>query len=57
MTATIATKYCTSCGAHLVMSGYTQFPCPSCETTLGRCVSCRKQSNAYVCPTCGFTGP
>ncbi|NIA10580.1 MAG: DUF1610 domain-containing protein [Nitrospiraceae bacterium] len=50
-------KYCTSCGVHLVEPGYTQFPCPICETTIGRCVSCRKQSNMYTCPKCGFTGP
>ncbi|PSQ10401.1 RNA-binding protein, partial [Halobacteriales archaeon QS_7_68_65] len=22
-----------------------------------RCATCRKQSNLYECPDCGFTGP
>ncbi|MEA3281649.1 MAG: HVO_2753 family zinc finger protein [Euryarchaeota archaeon] len=57
MAKTIAEKYCTSCGAHLVDSGYTRFQCPTCEMILGRCASCRKQSNPYTCPKCGFTGP
>ncbi|MEA1944419.1 MAG: HVO_2753 family zinc finger protein [Euryarchaeota archaeon] len=57
MAKTTTEKYCTSCGVHLVEPGYTQFPCPICETTIGRCVSCRKQSNVYTCPKCGFTGP
>ncbi|MEA1865612.1 MAG: HVO_2753 family zinc finger protein [Candidatus Methanogasteraceae archaeon] len=57
MAKTTTEKYCTTCGAHLVEPGYVQFPCPKCEVTIGRCVSCRKQSNLYTCPACGFTGP
>ncbi|HDJ38506.1 MAG: DUF1610 domain-containing protein [Methanosarcinales archaeon] len=57
MAKTTTEKRCASCGAYLVEHGYTQFPCPSCETIIGRCAMCRKQSNVYVCSNCGFTGP
>ncbi|WP_406656767.1 zinc finger domain-containing protein [Methanolobus sp. ZRKC2] len=48
---------CTACGKRLVESGFVRFPCPSCGRELGRCVSCRQQSNPYTCPKCGFVGP
>ncbi|MFQ6055027.1 MAG: HVO_2753 family zinc finger protein [Methanosarcinales archaeon] len=48
---------CISCGVRLFGTGYTRFPCPDCGHEIGRCAKCRKQSNTYICPSCGFTGP
>ncbi len=50
-------EFCTSCGVRLVERGYVNFPCPACDAELGRCVSCRQQSNEYTCKECGFMGP
>ncbi|UGV40027.1 DUF1610 domain-containing protein [Methanococcoides orientis] len=50
-------EQCTSCGVRLAEKGYTRFPCPACDTELGRCTKCRQQSNPYTCPKCGFVGP
>ncbi|MDG6244823.1 MAG: zinc finger domain-containing protein [Methanolobus sp.] len=47
---------CTTCKKNLVETGYVRFPCPVCGTELGRCISCRQQSNPYKCPKCGFVG-
>ncbi|RLG34886.1 RNA-binding protein [Methanosarcinales archaeon] len=48
---------CMTCNIRLVERGYVRFPCPECGEGIGRCVSCRKQGNPYVCPACGFGGP
>ncbi|WP_321417002.1 HVO_2753 family zinc finger protein [uncultured Methanomethylovorans sp.] len=48
---------CTSCGINLEERGFARFPCPVCGAEIGRCVSCRQQSNPYTCPKCGFVGP
>ncbi|MHC1579212.1 MAG: zinc finger domain-containing protein [Candidatus Alkanophagales archaeon] len=51
-------EYCTSCNVRLVERGFTTFPCPNCgEFEIKRCVRCRKLSNPYTCPKCGFVGP
>ncbi|MBU4076695.1 MAG: DUF1610 domain-containing protein [Euryarchaeota archaeon] len=50
-------KNCVSCGVNLIERGYARIPCPQCGTELGRCKSCRHQSNPYKCPKCGFQGP
>jgi hypothetical protein len=34
-----------------------RFDCPECGTEIHRCAKCRKQSNLYECPDCGFRGP
>ncbi|MEZ5336202.1 MAG: zinc finger domain-containing protein [Methanolobus sp.] len=47
---------CTTCNKRLVETGYVRFPCPVCGRELGRCTSCRQQSNPYTCPKCGFKG-
>ncbi|MHC1569428.1 MAG: zinc finger domain-containing protein [Candidatus Syntropharchaeales archaeon] len=48
---------CVTCSVKLVERGFVRFPCPNCGEGIGRCVSCRNQGNAYVCPSCGFGGP
>jgi predicted RNA-binding Zn-ribbon protein involved in translation (DUF1610 family) len=48
---------CVACGIRLVETGYVRFPCPTCGGELGRCISCRQQSNPYTCAKCGFVGP
>ncbi|MCD4703568.1 MAG: zinc finger domain-containing protein [Methanosarcinaceae archaeon] len=53
----VKVEFCTSCGVRLKETGFVRFPCPSCDTELGRCVSCRQQSNMYECKKCGFVGP
>ncbi|MEF8879734.1 MAG: zinc finger domain-containing protein [Candidatus Thermoplasmatota archaeon] len=51
------TDRCISCGKTLLKRGYTTFPCPNCDTIIGRCSSCREQSVKYTCSKCSFTGP
>ena len=48
---------CNSSGVPLVEPESTSFPCPSCGTHIGRSPICRNQGVAYVCTSCGFTGP
>jgi hypothetical protein len=50
-------RRCISCGINIVGGGSTTFACPECDYTIVRCRKCRKQSNLYECPDCGFTGP
>ena len=58
MTATLMREgNCVSCGQGLLDKGSTSFTCPTCDTTIGRCGSCREQAVAYTCPDCGFQGP
>ncbi len=36
----------------------TRFPCPNCgQFEIVRCQTCKKISNTYRCPRCGFEGP
>jgi predicted RNA-binding Zn-ribbon protein involved in translation (DUF1610 family) len=50
---------CTSCNRQITQEGRAvKFPCPSCaKAELWRCEKCRKVSNPYTCPNCGFAGP
>ncbi|MFC7057906.1 HVO_2753 family zinc finger protein [Halovenus salina] len=48
---------CISCGINVAGSNAAQFDCPECGHQVYRCAKCRKQSNLYQCPDCGFTGP
>jgi predicted RNA-binding Zn-ribbon protein involved in translation (DUF1610 family) len=57
MSAQKGRKRCVSCGVNIVGAGFTEFDCPECGHTINRCDKCRKQSNLYRCPECGFTGP
>ncbi|MBU0496372.1 MAG: DUF1610 domain-containing protein [Candidatus Thermoplasmatota archaeon] len=48
---------CISCGKGLLEQGSTTFQCPTCDTIVGRCESCREQSIKYICRHCSFSGP
>lgn len=48
---------CMSCGIPLMGIDSVKFPCPDCGEVISRCNRCRKQSNPYKCPNCGFEGP
>ena len=48
---------CVSCGINVAGTNAASFDCPDCDTSIHRCAKCRKQSNLYECPDCGFTGP
>ncbi|MBE0527095.1 MAG: DUF1610 domain-containing protein [Candidatus Thorarchaeota archaeon] len=50
---------CTSCHASVSpQEDSVKLQCPSCgELTIWRCESCRRFSNRYTCPNCGFEGP
>ena len=53
-------KYkCTSCNAEIApREHFTKFKCPNCEEgEIVRCEMCRKLSNKYKCPVCGYEGP
>lgn len=52
-----AQRKCTSCGINIAGLSAASFDCPECGHQLHRCERCRKQSNLYECPSCGFTGP
>ncbi|WP_049899723.1 HVO_2753 family zinc finger protein [Halococcus agarilyticus] len=52
-----ATRSCVSCGINISGTNAAAFDCPECGTQIYRCATCRKQSNLYECPDCGFTGP
>jgi predicted RNA-binding Zn-ribbon protein involved in translation (DUF1610 family) len=48
---------CISCGNYVeVGKGSTEFQCPECERTIGRCARCRTLGVTYKCE-CGFEGP
>jgi predicted RNA-binding Zn-ribbon protein involved in translation (DUF1610 family) len=51
------TKQCVSCGINISGISAATFDCPDCGAEISRCANCRKQSNLYECPECGFTGP
>jgi predicted RNA-binding Zn-ribbon protein involved in translation (DUF1610 family) len=52
------TEYqCVSCGINVTGTNAASFSCPDCGTDIHRCAKCRKQSNLYECPDCGFRGP
>jgi len=37
---------------------FSKFLCPGCgKEVIVRCEKCRKLSNTYKCPKCGFEGP
>jgi predicted RNA-binding Zn-ribbon protein involved in translation (DUF1610 family) len=48
---------CISCGINIAGTNAAAFDCPECGHRIHRCARCRKQSNLYECPDCGFTGP
>ncbi len=50
---------CTTCKRNVISDeGWVKFKCPNCgEETIVRCSQCRRLSNPYVCPKCGFEGP
>jgi len=53
-------KYvCISCNAEIAPREHaTRFLCPNCgEVEIVRCEMCRKLSNIYNCPSCGYEGP
>jgi predicted RNA-binding Zn-ribbon protein involved in translation (DUF1610 family) len=52
-----ATQKCISCGINIAGTNAAAFKCPECGHQIYRCPTCRKQSNLYECPDCGFTGP
>ena len=52
-----ATRTCVSCGINISGTTAATFACPDCGHTIHRCAKCRKQSNLYECPDCGFMGP
>jgi len=50
---------CTSCGKRIEAEDFwVEFPCPKCgKEQIIRCEKCKRMSNSYQCPKCGFTGP
>ena len=50
---------CTSCNAEIAPREHaTRFLCPNCgKVEIVRCEKCRKLSNPYNCPECGYEGP
>ena len=50
-------RKCVSCGINIAGTSAAGFKCPECGHQVYRCVKCRKQSNLYECPDCGFRGP
>ena len=50
-------RHCVSCGITISGTNAATFACPECGTHISRCAKCRKQSNLYECPDCGFEGP
>ena len=50
-------RQCVSCGINIRGMSAATFDCPKCGTEISRCERCRKQSNLYECPDCGFRGP
>ncbi|MFW6448362.1 MAG: HVO_2753 family zinc finger protein [Halobacteriota archaeon] len=54
---TTGEQRCVSCGINVAGTNAARFNCPACGTRINRCAKCRKQSNPYECPECGFRGP
>lgn len=50
-------RTCVSCGINISGTNAASFACPECGHRIYRDETCRKQSNLYECPDCGFTGP
>ncbi|PSP72442.1 RNA-binding protein [Halobacteriales archaeon QS_3_64_16] len=50
-------QQCNSCGMDVSGTNAARFACPECGDMIFRCATCRKQSNDYECPNCGFRGP
>jgi predicted RNA-binding Zn-ribbon protein involved in translation (DUF1610 family) len=50
-------RQCVSCGINIAGMSAASFNCPDCGAQIHRCSKCRKQSNLYECPDCGFMGP
>ncbi|MFB6155248.1 MAG: HVO_2753 family zinc finger protein [Haloferacaceae archaeon] len=50
-------RQCVSCGISIAGMSAASFKCPECGQQIYRCAKCRKQSNLYECPDCGFRGP
>ena len=50
-------RKCVSCGINISGTSAAAFSCPECGHDIYRCSKCRKQSNLYECPDCGFQGP
>ncbi|MCD6403482.1 MAG: DUF1610 domain-containing protein [Candidatus Aenigmarchaeota archaeon] len=50
---------CISCGVNLLSDeDFIMFKCPNCgKIEIARCSKCKRLSNPYVCPNCGFKGP
>ncbi|MFH0949160.1 MAG: zinc finger domain-containing protein [Candidatus Aenigmatarchaeota archaeon] len=50
---------CISCKKVLISEdNFTKFMCPKClKSEIVRCRECRRKSNIYTCPQCGFDGP
>ena len=53
----LSARHCVSCGLTISGTNAATFKCPECGTQISRCAKCRKQSNLYECPSCGFQGP
>jgi len=50
---------CTSCNREIAQGERAvRFHCPSCGNfEIWRCRKCKRLSNPYACPQCGFRGP
>jgi predicted RNA-binding Zn-ribbon protein involved in translation (DUF1610 family) len=57
MSETAGARHCVSCGLSVSGTNAASFKCPDCGHGISRCAKCRKQSNLYECPECGFRGP
>jgi hypothetical protein len=57
MSKTEQARRCVSCGINISGTNAAAFKCPECGHQIYRCAKCRKQSNLYECPDCGFRGP
>lgn len=59
MSTSIVRLECTTCHTNVVTeNSFIKFKCPGCgEVEIIRCERCRKSSNIYKCPKCGFEGP
>ncbi|MFW9907927.1 MAG: zinc finger domain-containing protein [Candidatus Thorarchaeota archaeon] len=57
--STLKAIRCTSChGSVSPQEHSVKMACPNCGGfTIWRCESCRRFSNRYTCPNCGFEGP
>lgn len=50
---------CVSCGMSVEADkNWVEFKCPKCEkASIIRCGKCKRLTNKYECPECGFIGP